>query len=149
REKFRQGQFQSAIRSIGARTGSTREFVKEDRYAVLSKTWRNSEKTSHLVPSQRCYADLQRRRHRLRARLHHARIRRSLFDHVSPPSAYSRAQRRADQTLGAEKSHRQSTTPSSSKNGEHPASRRSLYQPYSDALQPRHDRLPRETGESV
>src|SRR5204862_7796256 len=61
--------------------------------AVLSKTWRNSEKTSHLVPSQRCYADLHRRRHRPRARLHHARIRRSLFDQVSPPSTYSRAQR--------------------------------------------------------
>src|SRR6266576_1891778 len=52
REEFRERQFQSPIRSTGARTGSPREFIKEDRNAVLSKTWRNSAKTSYLVSSQ-------------------------------------------------------------------------------------------------
>src|SRR4029077_15655577 len=43
---------------------------KEERHAVLSKTWSDSAKTSHLVSSQRRGADLQERGHRLRTRHH-------------------------------------------------------------------------------
>ena len=49
---------------------------------------------------------LQERRHRLRARFHDARIRRGVFDHVSPAAADASAQCRVDQILGAEESSR-------------------------------------------
>src|SRR5713101_1195820 len=81
---------------------------RRDRYAVLPKTWRNSAETSHLVPSQRRGADLQKRRHRLRTRHHHGRFQRSLLDHVSPAATHPRAQREAVEVRRAEKSDRQS-----------------------------------------
>src|SRR6266446_2551010 len=77
---------------------------RRDRHAVLPKTWRNSAETSHLVSSQRRCADLQKRRHRLRTRHHHGRLQRSLLDHVSPPAADPRPQRKTAEMRRAKKS---------------------------------------------
>ena len=53
------------------------------------------------------------------------------------------------QTLEAEKGHRQPVAPSSFKNSDHPAARRSLYQSYSDALQSGHDGVSCAAGKNL
>src|SRR5882724_4837309 len=63
--------------------------------AVLPQVRRDAAEASYLVSSQRGGADLQERRHRLRARHHDGGFQRSLLDHVSPPSAYAGPQRQA------------------------------------------------------
>src|SRR6202040_3126262 len=57
--------------------------------AVLPQVRRDAAEASYLVSSKRGGADLQERRHRLRARHHDGRFQRSLLDHVSPSSAYA------------------------------------------------------------
>src|SRR5438552_11318274 len=122
---------------------------RKNRYAVLSKTWRNSAEASHLVSSQRRGTNLQERRHRLRARHYDGRFQRSLLDHVSPASADAGPQRQALEMRGAEEGHRQSAAASSFKDGEHSAPRRHLHRAYPDSFQPGHDRVPRPAGESL
>src|SRR5437879_200725 len=107
---------------------------RRDRYAVLPKTWRNSAETSHLVPSQRRGADLQKRRHRLRTRHHHGRFQRGLLDHVSPATAYPRPQREAVEVRRAEKSDGQSAASSSFKDSENSATGRCLHRSYPDPV---------------
>src|SRR5438552_8838716 len=91
-----------------SRKGETIYKERKNRYAVLSKTWRNSAEASHLVSSQRRGTNLQERRHRLRARHYDGRIQRSLFDHVSPAAADPRPQREAVEIRRAAQRDRQS-----------------------------------------